>query len=445
MPEVNIDRSLNANLQPEKGVVIQNISIRPAVRSSQDISKWRSALVAAEAINPIRVPLLDLYADIILDGTLSSLIEKRLLGVTKCKLVFFNKAGEKDEDVTKLFQLMNFRKMRKKALEYKFYGPAAIELIKEKDMFRFFAPDRKHVLPKEGKIVYEQYGADGFYYRQPPYNKYVFETGEWNEHGLLLKAAQYVIYKRGGFGDWANFAEIFGMPFRVGTYDGYNDTTRLQLEKALEQAGNASWIVKPTGSNIEFLESKNTQGSGNLYDGLRKACNEEMSILILGQTGTTIQTAGKLGNEDGNNQTEDDINFNDKLDELSILNELVLPILLNLGYPVDGGLISYDVEEDKIPLDKLVTILMQLRNNLKLPIDDDYIYEVTKVPKPANYNEIKAKQEAEAAANTNAPDDEDTPQNEKKKGKTAKPANKLSKWEQFRLTMADFFDQARED
>jgi hypothetical protein len=63
-----VNKKVNAT--PEKGILIQNIDIRPVVRQSQDIDKWRNALKAAEAINGNRTQLYDLYFDVLLDGTL---------------------------------------------------------------------------------------------------------------------------------------------------------------------------------------------------------------------------------------------------------------------------------------------------------------------------------------------------------------------------------------
>jgi len=189
------------------------------------------------------------------------------------------------------------------------------------------------------------------------------------------------------------------------------------------------------------FEKPATQGGGEMYNTLRKACNEELSILFLGQTETTAKTAGKLGgNDDTHEQTEDDINADDKADELSIFNEQVKPILANLGYPVDGGEFVYEVQEEDIPVGEKITNAIKLKNEAKLPIDDDYLYEMSGIPKPANYNALKAEMEADA--------EEQTEQQAVKRGKKAKPSaketeeEKLAWLDRFRLSLSDFFDPA---
>ena len=74
---------------------------------------------------------------------------------------------------------------------------------------------RKHVVPQKGMIIKNQSDMTGFSYREFPYTNFLLEVGEGDSFGLLMKAAQYVIYKRGGFGDWAQYCELFGMPFRI--------------------------------------------------------------------------------------------------------------------------------------------------------------------------------------------------------------------------------------
>lgn len=445
MTNIKRNTTEDVNMQPEKGVVIHNITIRPVQRSTQDITSWRSALQTAEGIIQSRIQLYDLFADLLLDGVLSSVMEKRILNVTKAKLIFTDHAGKENEAVTDLLQTSHFRELRKEILLQKFWGISVIELIKDDKGFRIFSIDRKHIKPKEGKILFEQMGEDGIHYRNPPFDKYVLEVGKWNDMGLLVKAAPYVIYKRGGFGNWADFAQVFGMPFREARYDGFNQTVKMQLEQALESMGSRAYGIFPKEAEITLHEAGNVSANGDLYDQLRNACNQELSVLILGQTGTTMQTPGKLGNDDTHEATEDDINTDDRAEELSVLNEKVKPILANLGYPVKDGKFVYEVLPEKMKLTEKAQMIVNLKNNAQLPVDDEYLYETFGIPKPANYNEIKAQQEADKV---NAQQEEDSPPTAKKPGKTAnkKEADKkLSGWDAFREKMADFFDPAHED
>ena len=428
---------------PENGVVIQNLVIRPIQRKSQDIEAWRNAIRAAEGMVPVYGPLLDLIEDILLDGTLSSLVDKRVNGVTKVKMKFVNSNKEEVPAMSELLKKKGFRDLRKAIQRRIPFGHRVVELINDEKGFRIYEPDARHVKRKDGLVTFEQYGTEGVYYRNPPASNYIVEVGKWNDLGLLMKAAQYVIYKRGGFGDWAQYAEIFGMPFREARYDGYNQEVRMQLEKALQEFGGAGYAILPEEAKLTIHENKNSQGTGELYNSLRKACNEELAILFLGQTETTSKTAGKMGgNDDTHEETEDDINADDREDELALFNELIKPVLINLGFPADQGEFIYEVKEAKLSVKDKVDIAIKIKKEGGVPVGDEHFYEVTGIEKPADYNQQKAdmQEQREQMPQGGKPPKK---KGDKKEKETAE--EKLAWLDRFRLSLADFFVQAPKD
>lgn len=420
----------------ENGIVIQNISIRPIQRSQLDIEKWRNYTRAAEGVNGTRVALYDLYSDVTLDGFLKRLIAKRILAVTKNKLRFVDKANKEVHEVNDLINNQQFRRLRKRIQLCKAWGISVIELMYVDNQFKIFDVPKKHILPKEGKIVFEQYGVDGFNYREAPFNKTVLEVGDWDDLGYLLEACAYVIYKRGNIADWANYAQIFGMPFREARYDGYNEAVRIQLENALEKAGSAAYAVLPKEADMIFHEAKGTSGSTELYDTLRKAMNEELLVHILGATETTTSSKSSgYAQSQTHAKTINEVAQDDKEDELAILNEQVIPILLNLGLIPDGGRFVYNEPVDIADAKAKVEIAILVKG-AGVPVSDDYFYETSGIPRPDNYDELKAALLVEIV--------EDTPQpsTEKKKKEKAKGKEKLSFINELRFTLANFFDQA---
>ncbi|SEW02056.1 Protein of unknown function [Chitinophaga sp. YR573] len=428
----------------EEGLIIQNLIIRPVVRSTQDITTWTNAIKNAEALNPIRVPLYDLYESLLLDGTLKRLIAKRILGVTKTRLLFLDKSGKEDEVMKALISKKAFRDLRKERLKQIMWGITVVELSrKATGELKVFSVPRKHIKPKIGKIVWEQYGQDGIDYRTSPFDKYTCEFGESDDLGLLMSAAQYVIYKRGAFGDWSQYAEIFGMPFREARYDGYNAAVRAQLEQALDAAGSASYAILPKDVEFKLHESTNTANSSELYDSLRRACNEELCILILGQTETTTSSKSSgYAQSQTHAGVEEALNLDDREEELADLNETVLPILANLGYPVLGGKFVHEEVTEQVPKKDKVDIVVKLKTVVKLPMSDDYLYEEFNIPKPDNYDELKAKIEASTTPDPTPPPTAPSPGKQPKKADKKNPKIKLSAWHQMRLRLADFFDLA---
>jgi hypothetical protein len=150
-----------------------------------------------------------------------------------------------------------------------------------------------------------------------------------------------------------------------------------------------------------------------------------MSIAILGNTETTTSSSssGYAQSQTQANQqleiTKSDIAFVQN----TLNEEWFLNILKSYGYPVEGGSFEFEFEIDLENLLKRVQIDTFVSS--KVPIADDYYYETYGIPKPDNYDELKAQQEADRQAtveamrgagdNTGKADDEknDKPKDEK--------------------------------
>jgi len=357
--------------------IIQRIEVTQTRRASQDIDSWRIAIRNAESEHaPRRALLYDLYDEILLDGHLTAVTEKRKLAVSNTPLLFIEE-GKVNQKITELAATENFMHLLAFIIESKIWGHSLIELRFEADRIIPTLIPRKHVVPGRGIILRNQTDIEGFSYKEPPYTNYLLDVGEPDSLGLLLKAAQYVIYKRGGFGDWAQYCELFGMPFRIAKYDGYDDKTRCDLEAALKAAGSAAYIVIPKEAELNFIQN-NTTGSAILYDMLVDGCNRELSKLILGQTMTTEAT-GAYAQAKIHLQVEQEIHYSDKLFVKNILNEKLLLLLRQHGYHVGNGKFIFQEREN---IDKETKLRMDLQLAEKIEIEDDYFYENYNIPKP---------------------------------------------------------------
>jgi len=202
-----------------------------------------------------------------------------------------------------------------------------------------------------------------------------------------MNAAQYVLYKRGNIGDWAQFNELFGMPFREYNYNPYNPGDREKLELAAKETGGAGYVILPDGTKLTF-HANNATGAVDTYEKLKNFCNEEMSKLFLGNTLTTQQGengARSLGevHEDGENElmmthiieTEHDLNWRLK------------DKLIALGYPeLSKGNFRFNLTTE-LPLDKRILIDIQVSN--KVPVPDEYWYETYGISRPDNAGDPK--------------------------------------------------------
>ena len=380
----------------DANIIVNRLDVFAIQRTSQDIEKWRQAMRAAERQhNPLRKQLYDLYHDIMLDGHITSVIEKRKMAVTNTEIVYTNDKGERDETFDNILQSEEFTYMVGELLEAKFWGYTLIEFLElTLDSIKVELVDRRHVDPEKKVVkIHATDTTNGIPYNEPPECDWVISAGRDKDLGLLLKAAQYVIYKRGGFGDWSQFAELFGMPFREGVYDGHDPNMRAELINALKKMGGAPYIAVPEGAKINTHNSGAQSGSAVLYDKLVNACNKEISKIIVGQTMTTEDGSSKSQAE-VHQDVEKQINLADKKYIKDILNTQFKRLWEARGIAVTGEFCFNEAEkltsEQKLERD--------LKVSNKVPIDDDYWYDTYDIPKPDNYDELKAQQEEEREA-----------------------------------------------
>lgn len=376
-------------------------------RNTQNIENWRNAIRTFEnQTNPSRVALYDLYKDIELDGQVISTWSKRCDAVTNKRLLF-KRDGDEDEEITKLLNSPDMRLFVKELHKAISYGFTLIQVNniwydenEERYRIGWDLIPRKHVHPEPGFecISKEQSMATkDFLYLEKPLSDYMVWAGDPKDKGILAAVAQYVIYKRGGFGDWAQFSEMFGMPFRELSYDDYDQATRAKLEQAMEEWGAAGYIIKPKSAELTLHDTGGSTSSADVYDMLISKCDAAISKIILGNTLTTEQ--GEIGSQalgEVHKEAEGEKNASDQLFILSVLNTRFRAVLKRFGFNLAGGEIMYEgLETDWNKLQTKWNVVKEIAD--KVPVDDDFIYEEFDIPKPENYEEMKEEMRQEKA------------------------------------------------
>lgn len=351
-----------------KPIIINQVHVRSADRTNKDIASWRNAISAAESVQyPNRTRLYDLYEDIILDGHLSGVIAKKAFAVIN-REVYFEKDGKRLQEMDPLICSLEFRQVVKTIIDTLLWGISALEFVPG-DRFSFNEIPRKHIKPDLGIIAYEQSGNDGISYRT---RDNVWVMGQPHDLGLLLKCAPYCLYKRGGIGDWAQFIELFGQPVRVMRYNSYDEQTKAELQRIIDQAGSALSIMIPQEAEFEIKDGKQANSDGGLQASFIKAMNEEISVTVLGNTETTnsSRSAGyaqsRIHQEQQFEITKADIAYT-----AAMLNTPeFMNILRSYGYPVDGGRFVFSKDKDVEYLHKRIEIDRQIAEII--PVSEDY-------------------------------------------------------------------------
>jgi SPP1 gp7 family putative phage head morphogenesis protein len=371
-----------------------DLKINPVRMSSQDIGMWKKAIDQAKnPLFPKRRTLYELFDNIVLDGHLTSVMRKRVINISNKRIDFvFDKLNEKNSAFMAEYVTETpwFNKLLEYAMEQVAWGHSLVEFIPGKDGYIDHVEllNRANVVPETGMLLYNYNNINqGIKYRDDPehYN-YVIEIGGPKDYGLLMVAAQYVIYKRGGFGDWAQFAELFGMPFRTGEYDPFDVESKGTLDKALSEMGGAGYAIIPRGTEIKF-HSNNSGTQSTIFESLVKECNSEISKIFLGQTMTTDNGSSKSQSET-HKEVEDEIALSDMMRIEYLLNWELKEKLGALGYPVTGGRFLFR-ETSTLSLDKRIKIDIDVAKQTGVNIDPEYWYTTYGLPKGKEHKKTK--------------------------------------------------------
>lgn len=86
--------------------------------------------------------------------------------------------------------------------------------------------------------------------------------------------------------DWAAFAEIYGVPLRLGKYHpGASEADKRTLLRAVASIANDAAAIIPQGMELELIEADGSKGEA-VFGGLLDYLDKNVSKLIVGQTMT---------------------------------------------------------------------------------------------------------------------------------------------------------------
>jgi len=437
-------------LEPElvkvPDLIINELTIIAPNRSSKDIATLKDSVIFAENVYyPNRVQLYDLYHDVLsMDGYLTGIVQKRIDNVLNKSLKFIDTSGKVNDDITKMISGASGRFIITKIIESIVWGTSGLEFIVG-DKLNVVEIPRKHIKPEKGLITKQQYGVskeDNFVIDDMPF---VWVVGDKNDLGLLLACSMYAIYKRGTFGDYAQYVEIFGQPVRIIKYDAYDTKTKQELKQLLDSSGSSLAMMLPKQADFEMMDGKTNNGDGQLQLGLIKACDDAMGICILGNTETTQSSKSSgFAQAKEHSKQQNEILKSDMAFVVNMLNsDKFLTILKTYGFSTDGAFV-YDKELDLAELKLRMEVDTFVSG--KVPFGDDYWYETYGVPKPDNFDELKAKMEQEEEEQEKEPNPDDDPNEEKQKQDKTKllDTKKKSVKDLVFKSLADFFDHARQ-
>ena len=138
-------------------------------------------------------------------------------------------------------------------------------------------------------------------------HKYKARSGHPSRAGILRVVAWMYLFKNYDIKDWVSFAEVYGLPLRLGKYQpGAGEADKLALMQALIQIGADAAGIIPDGTTIDFITTEKS-GSIDLYERFARYCDEQISKAILGQTLTSDSGGGSYAQSKTHNDVRHDL------------------------------------------------------------------------------------------------------------------------------------------
>ncbi len=389
-------------------------------RMAHDISMWRQAIVHAEnAMYPTRYYMQRMFVDTILEGhTLACMQKRKDLSLLK-DFVIQDESGKPNDELTRIFKDRQwFMNMLNYILDAQFYGYSLIQLGDLEMQARRYnfprltnirrinvEPDRQNLvsipLQKTGVNFLDASDKDEHGQSYYDWSVYVDTPTDVGHsvcgYGLLYNAAIYCIILKNNLSNNSDYTQMFAAPYRhVKTPKGYSgDLDKSdRLFDSMSSMGSTGFVITDDDVNIEFVSSKTGTG-WNAYGDLEERCEKKISKIILGHADAMDSTPGKLGGGQGSDPDASpvgkalaDVEKKQDMFLLNVLNDIVLPKLRKMGFPVPEGLmfgVTRDKEEIEArrkedDLNKITAEIAQTMKNAGLKMDAKYFEERTGIP-----------------------------------------------------------------
>lgn len=228
-------------------------------------------------------------------------------------------------------------------------------------------------------------------------HKYKARSGHPSRAGILRVVAWMYLFKNYDIKDWVSFAEVYGLPLRLGKYQpGASEADKLALMQALIQIGADAAGIIPDGTTIDFITTEKS-GSIDLFERFARYCDEQISKAVLGQTLTSDSGGGSYAQSKTHNDVRHDLTVADcKALASTLRRDLIRPLcLFNFGESKRIPRLRFDCEESE-DLMQTANILDLLIGKIGLRVPVSYLYKKFSIPEPEGEEEIAAPRPANA-------------------------------------------------
>lgn len=207
--------------------------------------------------------------------------------------------------------------------------------------------------------------------------------------GIARVASWAWMYKSFTLKDWSIFVQNFGMPIRIGRYEGdAKEEDKDVLWRAVTQIAGDMAAIMPDSMKIEFQEVAAKGTSIDLYERRADWMDRQVSKAVLGQTTTTDAVSGGHAVAKEHRLVQEDIERSDAMMLTATIIRQLIPILVSMNFgPQDHYPIVRIGRPDEVMLKDFADAFDKFAKH-GLTVGASYIRERLGAPAPQEGEEV---------------------------------------------------------
>jgi len=354
---LSISKIFSGSNHVDVGRLRKEIKKNKGKRLSANLSKMREykaemkqtelddAISLAEDFDrPDRSLLYAIYRNVSKEPHLLSQTRNSWLSIAKQPYAMFRKGtNEIDERATDLLRRPWFERYREIFHITKYWSHSLVEFQQmrtsevegvELEFDKIKVIPRKHVIPEEGLLIFDQSIRRGIPFREDPFDFWFMEIGDPDNLGLYEICAREVIWKNYSRTDWSRRSEKFGMPMMAIKTASEDKGELAEKQEMAQNFGSNLWVILDEDDEVDIKESNKADGH-LIYKDKVEYCDKMLSKLANGQTGTSDEKAF-VGGAKVHKDIYDDHALANMRSETYHVNFELRQFCIKHGYPFEG-------------------------------------------------------------------------------------------------------------
>ncbi|MEI6897879.1 MAG: DUF935 domain-containing protein [Psychromonas sp.] len=188
------------------------------------------------------------------------------------------------------------------------------------------------------------------------------KSGHFLRNGLARLVSVMYMLKSYTVRDWWAFAEVFGMPIRIGKYHGNASEDDIKtLINAIATIASDAGAVIPESMQIEMVETAKGNGGETLFESMADWADRQTSKAVLGQT-MTSDNGSSQSQATVHNEVRKDIIKWDARQLANTLNQYLVKPFIDMNFGAQQHYPSIEItleeaEDTKAWVDALVPLI----------------------------------------------------------------------------------------